>query len=164
MMLKEYRVVLAVWQPAGDIAFDNPQSRSQIADAENATNLRFKGYKTISVVDVTKSTIVLLLKIVVPEDGIVNVSREVSYFSKRLYHDHGWEGLSKVAKRLFTVVEAVEVKDAATNSLPIEPSQVIQNTFPVGIDLVDENYRKVRLKWLMATKELIEIEISMLQK
>lgn len=163
-MVKEYRVVLAVWQPEGDIEFDNPVSRAQIGDAENSNNLRFKGHKTISVIDVTKSTIVLLLRIDVPENGTVNVSRQVSYFSKRLYHDHGWEGLSKVAKRLFTVVEAVEVKAVSTSSLPIEPSQVIQNTFPVGLDLVDENYKRIRLKWLLATKELIEIEIDMLKK
>lgn len=164
---KKYRVVLAVWQPAVDINFDNPKSKVEINDAVEANNKRFRGYKTLSVVNITKSTIVLFLKIVIPEEGKVNVSREISFFSKKLFHDHRWEGLSKVPKRLFTVVEAVEINNMNENNstnTDVDEIMGINSNINSPVTILDNNdYKLKRLKWLLATKELIETEIKILE-
>lgn len=74
-------------------------------------NANFPGFKSIKLQDIKKDTIKFLFDIeVVSEDVIVN-ARDITVFSKRLFHDRGWSKYSAKDTKLFTGNEFEDVTE-----------------------------------------------------
>lgn len=164
-MNREFRLVVAVWQAEGEINFLEDGLKAQVEQAIEAYNKRYGGFKKLQLIEITKSTIVLKLTVVVPENEKVDVSRAIAYFSKQLYHQHGWSRFSKVEKRLFTVVESEEITTPEVKPHVVcgEESAVYQVPGRTPDVPMDSDMKAARLKWLYATRDYIDYEIKKLE-
>ncbi|MCZ0875625.1 hypothetical protein [Peribacillus sp. AS_2] len=102
-----YNICLTFRAPSGEGKKLKIKSRlDDIIYAVKSYNGHYKDSKEIKLVDVTDiNEIILLLKIKVDLNTVdVNEinARELSYFSKRLYHDKQWDIYSRVESKLFT--------------------------------------------------------------
>jgi len=174
-MKKRFEVVLSIWQAEGDVDLNKPELTNQIKEGENGYNHRFSGFKVIKVTNITKRTIVLELTVIIASADVkVEVSRSITYFSQFMYHRMGWAVMSKVKKRLFTVIESTEkpiteietsgeinegksISGIEDNSMEIED---------VDMDMdrdKDIDLKRARLELLYATIKFAEIEIRLLE-
>lgn len=162
-MDKLFQIVVAVWQAKGEINFLEDGIRGEVEQAVGVYNEKYGGFKELKLVEITKSTISFKLKVVVPDNEKVDVSRSISYLSKQLYHNHGWSRFSKVANRLFTVVESEEitVDEAATMDVRWEESDIYKVQGEVSQTILDDDIEKLR--WLYASQNYINYLIRRLE-
>lgn len=94
-------------------------------------NFDFKKMKMISI---EKQSIKFLLYILVASDDVPVTFRDLSYFSKRLYHDFEWKQYSRQQSSLFTASIFTDVTEKYLpnfSKIPDFPEKIMKNTSPV---------------------------------
>ncbi|WP_291633041.1 hypothetical protein [Clostridium sp.] len=175
-MQRIFDFTISLWQGIENVNFTEPKLTAQINDGLNRYNNRFVGFKVLDLIKITKGTIVLKLTIIVGSiNEHVEVSRAITYFSRIMYNDLGWKELTKVAKRLFTVVESTERTISSSNELnkTVAISSATDKKTDIVVASLGDNSIKVknidldlkiaRLEWLYSTKKYIELEIKELE-
>lgn len=160
-MNREFQLVISVWQAVGDISFLGEELKKQVEQAIAAYNKKYNGFKTLKLIEITKQTIILRLMVIVPDSEKVDVSRAIAYFSKQLYHRHGWSRFSKIDNRLFTVVEKKEISKAPEVSEEEPAGYQVPGRAPSAP--VDNDLKAARLKWLYVTRDYVNFEIKKLE-
>lgn len=102
-MEKIYKVVFVfkVPSPAGS-SLDFRTKLEDINYAVNQFNKKFEDYKRIKLLDVRERELEFLFSIEVEDQDVEANARDLSAFSKRLYHDRSWQIYSRETSKLFT--------------------------------------------------------------
>lgn len=138
-MYRVFRVVLVLKVPSP--AGENFDFRTKLNDIETAAlkfNNRFKGLKGVTLSEVREREIELSLTIDAPHDKPIN-ARELSSFSKKLYHEYGWSDYSRETAKLFTAKIFHDVTSdhvQSHSSLPLKAAQAA-NKQPVPMSMSD---------------------------
>jgi hypothetical protein len=93
--------VFKVPSPAGS-SLDFRTKLDDINYAVTQFNRKFEEYKKIKFLDVRNHELEFLLSIEVEDQDVQANARDLSAFSKRLYHDRSWQIYSRETSKLFT--------------------------------------------------------------
>ncbi|SDI57386.1 hypothetical protein [Desulfosporosinus hippei] len=111
-MQKICRVVLVLKVPSA--AGSSLDFRTKLEDINYAItqfNKRFEGFKQVKLLAVKNQELEFLLSIEVEDKSVIPNARDLSAFSKRLYHDRSWSIYSRENAKLFTATVFEDVTE-----------------------------------------------------
>lgn len=109
--------------------------RTKIGDIKYAVekfNANFS-FKQVKLVSVRQQEIELLFSINVENESVTVSAKDLSVFSKRLYHDRTWSIYSRESAKLFTASTFEEVADELLQSyqqIPVIPDELQKSLHP----------------------------------
>ncbi|SMC19810.1 hypothetical protein SAMN02745134_00946 [Clostridium acidisoli DSM 12555] len=94
-----YKLMLFMAFPVANI-FNFRNKVGEIEEAIKAFNEKYTNKKQITLIEIGEDNLLIELK---SQMELRNPTKEISAFSKILYHNYGWEDFSQVKSRLFNV-------------------------------------------------------------
>ncbi|CAM3996260.1 hypothetical protein COLU111180_18560 [Cohnella lubricantis] len=115
--------------------------KEQVLEATEEFNKTFKGIKSLIFLGVTEGTIDVLLVFFHPIASKVT-AKELTVFSRYLYHDKGWGRFSKEEGKLFILAQPVKEFDYTDADYALSEYEVDRDRYPFfpdyGPDLEDD--------------------------
>lgn len=136
--------------------------RTKIDDIEVAalnTNNNFKGNKVIKIIDIQEKKIIIKIKTNLPKEKTIT-TRDLSYFSKQLYHYKNWKEYTRELTKLFTSetfeeIEGVSEQDIkAFDDLPLLPDSLAEQKIKAKDNLITDEKAIEAFKLLINMRDL----------